>query len=325
MSIRQNILVTSAGKRVELVKAIKNTAHDLLGSNVKIYTTDMNPAMAPAGYVSDECIKVPRVTDESYPQILRDICYKYSVGLLIPTIDTELVLLSELYDEFKAQGTHIAISDITFIHQCRDKRLINKFFEQHDISIPTPVDKYDPTFPCFAKPYDGSLSTNIHVLRGPEDLTKEISEDPKLMFMEYIDKNVYKEFTVDMYYGIDGKVKSIVPRLRIEIRAGEINKGVTRKNSIIAYLRSRLGHLDGVRGVICLQLFYDEASGDIKAIEINPRFGGGYPLSYEAGANYIEYLIREYLLGHNLEYDESWKDNFLMLRYDAAIFTQLKG
>lgn len=142
--------------------------------------------------------------------------------------------------------------------------------------------------------------------------------------MEYVDKAIYKEFTVDMYYGNDGMVKSIVPRQRIEIRAGEINKGVTRKNSIIAYLRSRLGHLEGVRGVICLQLFYDETSGDIKAIEINPRFGGGYPLSYEAGANYIEYLIREYLLGQNLEYDESWKDNFLMLRYDAAVFTQLK-
>ncbi len=325
MSTRRNILVTSAGKRVELVKAIKNTACVLLGSDVKVYTTDMNPVMAPAGYVSDECIKVPRVTDKSYPQILREICDKYSVGLLIPTIDTELILLSDLYDEFKAQGTHIAISSSTFIHQCRDKRLINKFFEQHGISIPTPVDKYNPTFPCFAKPYDGSLSTNIHLLRGPEDLTKEILEDPKLMFMEYVDKNIYKEFTVDMYYGIDGKVRSIVPRQRIEIRAGEINKGVTRKNSIIAYLRSRLGHLDGVRGVICMQLFYDDISGDIKAIEINPRFGGGYPLSYEAGANFIEYLIREYLLGRELEYDESWKSNFLMLRYDAAVFAQLQG
>lgn len=138
MSTRKNILVTSAGKRVELVKAIKNTAGGLLGSDVKVYTTDMNPIMAPAGYVSDECFKVPRVTDESYPRILRDICDKYSVGLLIPTIDTELILLSDLYDEFKAQGTHIAISDGTFIRQCRNKRLINKFFEQHNISIPRP-------------------------------------------------------------------------------------------------------------------------------------------------------------------------------------------
>ena len=111
MSTRKNILVTSAGKRVELVKAIKNTVSDILGPDVKVFTTDMNPIMAPAGYVSDKCIKVPRVTDESYPQILRDICDKYSIGLLIPTIDTELLLLSVLYDEFKAHGTHIAISD----------------------------------------------------------------------------------------------------------------------------------------------------------------------------------------------------------------------
>lgn len=323
MSTRKNILVTSAGKRVELVKAIKNTVSGILGPDVKVFTTDMNPIMAPAGYVSDKCIKVPRVTDESYPQILRDICDKYSIGLLIPTIDTELLLLSVLYDEFKAHGTHIAISDTSFIRQCRDKRMINEFFERHDISIPTPIDKNYPTFPCFAKPYDGSLSANIHLIRSSEDLTKEILDDPKLMFMEYVDKSVYTEFTIDMYYGNDGMVKSIVPRQRIEIRAGEINKGVTRKNAIIAYLRSRLGHLNGVRGVICLQLFYNETSGDIKAIEINPRFGGGYPLSYEAGANFIEYLTREYLLGQELEYEESWTDNLLMLRYDAAVFTQL--
>ena len=322
MCIRKNILVTSAGKRVELVKAIKDTALRLLGEEIKVYTTDMNPVMAPAGYVSDECIKVPRVTDEAYPRILRDICNKYSVGLLVPTIDTELMLLSELYDEFKAQGTHIAISDSTFIRQCRDKRLINVFFERHGISIPSPVDKYSPTFPCFAKPYDGSLSANIHLLRSSEDLTAEILEDPKLMFMEYVDKTVYKEFTVDMYYGIDGIAKSIVPRERIEIRAGEISKGITRKNAIIQYLRKRLGQIEGVRGVICLQLFFNEGTGDIKAIEVNPRFGGGYPLTHEAGATFIENLIREYFLGESLKYDESWQDDTLMLRYDAAVFTQ---
>ena len=61
-------------------------------------------------------------------------------------------------------------------------------------------------------------------------------EDPKLIFMEYVDKNEYKEFTVDMYYGQDNHIKCIVPRERIEIRAGEINKGITRKNDIVDYL-----------------------------------------------------------------------------------------
>lgn len=129
------------------------------------------------------------------------------------------------------------------------------------------------------------MSANLHVIRKEEDLTKEILEDPKLIFMEYIDKNEYKEFTVDMYYGKDNRVKSIVPRERIEIRAGEINKGITRKNYIVDYLKERMGELKGVRGCICIQLFYRESDNDIKGIEINPRFGGGYPFSYEAGVN----------------------------------------
>jgi carbamoyl-phosphate synthase large subunit len=70
------------------------------------------------------------------------------------------------------------------------------------------------------------LSTNIHIIKNADALTKDILDDEKLLFMEYIDKEEYKEFTVDMYFGKDGCVKSIVPRERIEIRAGEVNKGI---------------------------------------------------------------------------------------------------
>ena len=171
----------------------------------------------------------------------------------------------------------------------------------------------------FAKPYDGSLSTNIHIIKDESELTKAILNDPKLLFMEYIDKQEYKEFTVDMYYGKDNRVKGIVPRERIEIRAGEINKGITRKNYILEFLKKRMDTLPGVRGCICLQLFYREKDNDIKGIEINPRFGGGFPLSYYAKANFAEYIIREYLQGKNVDYSDEWLDKTLMLRYDNDV------
>ena len=122
-----------------------------------------------------------------------------------------------------------------------------------------------------------------------------------------------------MYYGKDGHVKGIVPRERIEVRAGEINKGITRKNYIVSYLKERMEYMEGVRGCICLQLFYRESDHDIKGIEINPRFGGGFPLSYYAKANYAEYIIREYLLNEAIEYSEDWLDKTLMLRYDNDV------
>lgn len=314
----KNILITSAGKRVVLVQIFQRTLKDL-GLDAKVYTTDMKPEMTPAGIVSDGCIKVSRCTADCYIDELLKICKDKNIGVIIPTIDTELLILSQNKLRFDENGIGLVVSDNEFVKVCRDKRNTKEYFAKLGIAVPKALDKYHPVFPMFAKPYDGSLSINLHVIRKQEELTKDILEDPKLIFMEYIDKQEYKEFTVDMYYGKDDKVKGIVPRERIEIRAGEINKGITRKNYILQFLKERMDCLPGVRGCICIQLFYRETDNDIKGIEINPRFGGGFPLSYYAKANFAEYVIREYLLGESMDYSDAWLDNTLMLRYDNDV------
>lgn len=314
----KNILITSAGRRVVLVKLFKKTIEETCETS-KVFVTDMCPQRAPAAMVSDGYFKVPPCSDGSYVRELLKICSENNIGVIIPTIDTELIILAENRQRFAEHGIEIALSDIDFVQTCRDKRLTGQFFTERGISVPCPVDKHQPKYEMFAKPYDGSSSQNIHVIRNEGELTKELLDDPKMMFMEYIDSKEYKEFTVDMYYGKDGKVKGIVPRERIEIRAGETSKGITRKNYIQDFLKERMSVLDGVRGCICLQLFYRESDHDIKGIEINPRFGGGYPLSYYAKANYADYIIREYLKGETIDYSEDWLDNTLMLRYDENI------
>lgn len=317
--MRHNILITSAGKRVALTKYFKETLNRFY-PEAKVFTTDMNPAMAPAGYASDGCFKVPRVTDASYPSLLLEICEKNGVGMIIATIDTELLLLAELKTSFQEKGISIMVSDRSFVEMCRDKRNTGAFFERHGIRVPREMDKYHPTFPMFAKPYDGSLSANLHYIKTADELTQEILDDPKLLFMEYIDKSVYQEYTVDMYYGRDHHVKCIVPRERIEIRAGEINKGRTAKNEILTFLKDKLEYIEGCVGCICVQLFFHPETHDIVGIEINPRFGGGYPLSYMCGGNFPELLIREYFLNEDVAYFNTWKDGMLMLRYDDAVF-----
>ena len=317
--MKHNILLTSAGKRVALTKFFKETLNRFYFES-KVFITDMNPEMAPVSYVCDGSFKVPRVTDPSYPEILLKICEENEVGMIIATIDTELLILADLKEELRAKGVHVMVSDKAFITMCRDKRNTGAFFEQHGVRVPKEVDKYNPTLPLFAKPYDGSLSSNLHYIKSADELTKEILEDPKLLFMEYIDNKVYKEYTVDMYYGKDNKVKCIVPRERIEIRAGEINKGKTAKNEIVDFIKDKLGHIEGCVGCICMQLFFHPETKDMVGIEINPRFGGGYPLSYMCGGNYPELLIREYYLDETVEYLDNWKDGMMMLRYDDAVF-----
>lgn len=313
-----NILITSVGKRVSLTKKVKKELRKLIG-DVTVYTCDMNPSMAPAGYVSDGCFKVPRCTSKDYRETLLTLCIENDIGLIIPTIDTELAILSANKELFAKQGIHVVVSDYDFVMMCLDKRKTLEFFSQNHIEVPERRDIHHPQFPMFAKPYDGSLSANTHIIRKQNDLTDEIKNDPKLIFMEYIEEPEYKEFTVDMYYGRDNKVKSIVPRERLKVRAGEINKGVTRKNYLVGYLKEHLDYLPGVIGCICIQLFYREQDDHVVAFEINPRFGGGYPLSYCAGANFPQMMIQEYLLGKSIDYSDDWRDNTLMLRYDDEV------
>lgn len=290
-----------------------------LGLDCKVYASDMEPAMAPACRVADGCFAVPRCTSEDYMQVLQTICLEHQVRIIIPTIDTELAVLSANRDIFAKLGICILVPDYEFVLMCRDKRRTADFFLQHGINIPELRDRQHPSFPMFVKPYDGSGSINTYVIRNKEELTEKLLADPKFIFMEYIDRTEYKEYTVDMYYGADNRVKSIVPRERLSVRAGEINKGITRKNDIVGFLKERLGELKGVRGSVCLQLFYRERDNDIKGIEINPRFGGGYPLSYYAKANFAEYIIREYLMGEAINYSDDWLDHTLMLRYDNDV------
>lgn len=316
--MKNNILITSAGKRVSLVNLFKKELTEVF-PEAKVYTTDMNPELAPAGYVSDDCFQVPRVTDPSYLDLLIQLCAEHQIGLIIPTIDTELLLLAENKEKLQQNGIIAIVSSLDFVTACRDKRNSNALFQKLNIRIPEPRDKNHPVYPMFAKPYDGSLSKDLFVIRNEEELTPEIMNHPKLIFMEYIDKTQYKEYTVDLYYGKDNQLKCIVPRERIEIRAGEINKGRTRKNYLVQYLKERMGFIPGVVGCICIQLFYREEDQDVVAIEINPRFGGGYPMSYHAGANYPKYIVQEYLQNQSIEYFEDWKDNTLLLRYDTEI------
>ncbi len=317
--MNHNLLITSAGQRVALVRGFQETLKRFF-PEAKVFTTDMNPRLAPAAYVSDKCFVVPRCTSEDYIETLLTLCIENGIGMIVPTIDTELTILSANKDVFAKQGIFVSVSDFDFIMMCRDKRNTGEFFEKHGIRVPEAIDKYHPIFPLFAKPYDGSLSTNLHYIKNAEELTTEILEDPKLLFMEYIDKEVYKEYTVDMYYGKDNKVKCIVPRERIKIRAGEINKGLTEKEPLTQYLYDRLETIEGCVGCICIQLFLHPQACDVVGIEINPRFGGGYPQTYAAGGNYPEYLIREYFLGEEIKYNDVWKDHLLMLRYDDAVY-----
>src|SRR5699024_1173357 len=111
----------------------------------------------------------------------------------------------------------------------------------------------------------------------------------------------------------------VVPRKRIFVRAGEVNKGLAEKNEIVDFVKEKLADINGAIGCLTMQFFLGKKNRRIVGIEINSRFGGGYPLSYLAGANFPKWLIEEYYLNQSIAYFEDWENNLLMLRYDDEI------
>jgi len=316
-SNKPNVLLLSAGRRVELIKAFKQELR-LRGLQSLMLATDLKPGMSAACQMADQAFALPRVTTQGYVDELLALCIQQKVGLVIPTIDTELLGLAENRVKFAAEGIDLVISDEELVRVCRDKRLTAQLFNSVGIDVPKILDRHQLTFPCFAKPYDGSRSVGASKLSQATDLSDGMRNDPKLMFMEFIDQT-FDEYTVDAYYDRMGLLKCMVPRHRLEVRDGEINKGVTRKHHVYEYLLGKLARINGARGCLTVQLFAHPNNKRYAALEINPRFGGGFPLSYAAGANYPGWLIDEYLLHKEIEFSDSWSPNLMMLRYDAHV------
>lgn len=315
----KNILITSAGRRVELVQAFQEQAL-ALNSDSKVFAIDLQPKLSAACKIADHYDQCPRVTDQTYLEYLLSYCLKNKIGLVIPTIDTELELLANEKEKFMHHGINLCVSSTKIIQTCRDKRKTGILFFKHRISYPEIYKIDNIKFPCFAKPYNGSCSIGARAIPNKDALTAEVLNDQDMIFMELIDKS-YVEYTIDAYYDKTSHLKCIVPRKRIEVRAGEVSKGITKNNTIYADIIEKINFIDGAFGCLTIQVFVNEETNQYIGLEINPRFGGGYPLSYAAGANYPNWLIKEYLLEQKIPFFDSWQNNLLMLRYDAKILT----
>lgn len=314
-----NVLFSSVGKRVELVNSFHSALANL-NIKIKLYGADKNPKMSPARFVLNHCFEVPAVTAENFITEIIKICVENEITLIIPTIDTELLVYAKHREELLRHNIQIVLSDMELISSCRDKRRSKDLLMALNIDSPKERSINNPVFPIFAKPYDGSLSKDLHIIHTKEDITREILENEKLIFMELIDTKMFSEYTVDAYYSRNGELVCIVPRERLLIRAGEMNQGRTDKGPVYKLLKRKLSALKGARGCITAQFFYNKSSDELIGIEINPRFGGGYPLTYQSGAVYSDYILKEYILNEQVEEFEDWTDGLKMLRYDAAFF-----
>lgn len=315
-----NILITSAGRRVSLVQGFKKAA-STLNLDSKVFITDLDPIKSsPAAHFADGSFKVGYFSDSDYMQILLNICLENSITIVIPTIDSELLLLAQHKSEFLQGGINVIVSSIELIKILRDKEKTITFFNDYGIKTPKIYTKDDIQFPIFLKPFNGSNSQGIYKAASIDEVKPVDLESGKMMILEYIEKKKYDEYTVDLYFDKESNLKCVVPRIRLKVVGGESNQGITRKNEVLDFVLKTFNKLPGAIGCLTLQLFSNKKNPeDIYGIEINPRFGGGFPFSLNAGASFPEFILKEYILNSEVEYFDDWKDNCLNIRYEKEV------
>lgn len=311
------ILFTSVGRRVELMQAFRS-ASEKKHIALEIYGADCD-VTAPALAYCDRKIQVCRIREAGYiPQLLR-VCQENQIDLLIPTIDTDLLLLSQNKQAFAEIGARVLISDADKIAICRDKRFTADFFISCGLQSPKPVDcvdNYDQGFPCFIKPKDGSSSIDAYKVENEEKLHSFAERVADYIVQPFIEG---REYTVDILCDYEGNPIYVTPRERLAVRSGEV-----LKTRMVHDEQMEQGCLELIRhykpcGPITVQLIRQKDTGIDYYIEINPRFGGGAPLSMKAGADAAGALL-ELLAGKKLDYyRNAARDGAVYSRFDQSI------
>lgn len=284
----KKILFLGVGRRVELVQAFQNAAL-VLEKEIIILGEDISDT-APALAFCDKRFSLCRIQDEGYIDELLIKSMEENIDLIIPTIDTNLLLLAENRERFEKQGIRVLISSPEMVAICRDKNMTSRFFIDCGLKAPMPVNdwkKYKGCFPAFIKPKDGSSSINAYKVENEEDLKYRAHQILDYIVQPFIDGT---EYTVDIFTDFEGNPVYITPRVRLAVRAGEVLKTqICLDKTLIDECKKIVKHFRPC-GPITVQLIRDKAGNDW-FIEINPRFGGGSPLSMKEGAKSAETIL----------------------------------
>lgn len=286
-----NILLTSIGRRGYLVKYFK----EALGSQGRVWGADNSP-YAPAFAYCDGTALLPEVSRDHYPQTLLDLCTANRIDIVIPLIDPELEVLAECRRMFTDRNIMLLLSPRSTIQMAADKYLTCLFAAEHDLPSPKTFIDLDQaldqltaeqiSWPVMVKPRKGSASVNITYCYDTLQLQAAFEAVPEPMIQEIVKGT---EYGYDLFGDQNYTAISVFCKKKLAMRAGETDKAVSTNNQVMIDFGTKL--------LKSMQLF-GPADVDVilskegpKLLEINPRFGGGYPCSHLAGADFCRKII----------------------------------
>lgn len=324
---KMNILLLSAGRRNLVVRYFKEHLSKRGGN---IFAADCS-STAPALYHADASFVVPPYGSADYIDAIISICKEHKIKAILSVVDPELSLLAENADRLKAEGIFPIVSEKRAVEICFDKYLLHQFLLENGFrSIPSfisleaaeqRIETGELHFPLFLKPRKGSASIGLAKVENLAQLRIAFAKEPGMMIQPFV---ADQEWGVDVYADFhSGEVIHIFPKKKILMRSGETDKAIGVKEKKLIELCQEVVSKLGLVGPIDLDCF--ETKDGFVVSEINPRFGGGYPLAHNSGANFIEALLMNLDGKANVPAVGSFKEGVQMFKYVDAVFIDGEG
>jgi carbamoyl-phosphate synthase large subunit len=275
------VLFTCAGQRVDIVTSFRR-------AGARTVAVDINP-LAPALYHADHRASAPRVDDPGYVSALAELVALHELKLVIPLTDLDHGVLSRAQD---AIGALVLLPAPEIVDALADKWRAHLLFLERGIGSPptwlpdeVPV---DVAFPVLVKARRGFGSRNIFRCRDRRELD---------FFLGYTSEDSMvqacctgEEFSIDVFCDLESRCLNAVPRTMIESKGGESIKGMTIQDADLIETGRHVSETLSLVGPANIQCFR-EADGSHRITDINPRFGGGFPLPTAAGSRYPELAL----------------------------------
>lgn len=340
-----NILFTSAGRRNYLLEYFR----EAIRGEGSVLAVDAD-ANAPALRAADRSFVVPSFSDPGYIEVLKELCLRESVKLVVSLNDLELPLLARHRGEFAAAGVTLLVSDFKVVHRCLDKWETHCLLTRARIDTPaTFLSLFQArkalrsglvSFPLIVKPRWGTGSLGVQTVHADDELewayrllarripgtviggVSQADAERAVIVQEAIRG---PEFGLDVVNDLQGRYVVTLARRKLGMRAGETDKAEIVRDERLEELGEKIGRLTGHIGLMDCDAMLDEATGRLVVLELNPRFGGGYPFCHVAGAN-VPAAIVSWVKGR--EPDSEWlrvQEGVVAAKYNRLILVEPSG
>jgi carbamoyl-phosphate synthase large subunit len=277
------VLFTCAGQRVDIVSAFTR-------AGATTVATDAD-AMAPALYHADAFALVPRIDSPGYIPTLAALVAEHDVKLVVPLTDLDQMLLAQSRDALAP-----ALALVPEPEVCRtmgDKYEAHLFFEANGIASPRswlPDDvPENARYPLLVKVREGFGSRHIYRAKDRAELDFFLGYTTVDSFVQELCQG--EEFSVDVFCDFESTCLNAIPRTMIQSKGGESIKGASIKDWELIHHARRVAEAVGIVGPANIQCFR-EPDGTLPVTDVNPRFGGAFPLPLAAGSRYPELALQ---------------------------------